>query len=66
MAAKKKTTRKSAPTFDQVEREKQARRDADEAAVREGRLTPKDVSRRNGLLHGAGWKADLKSAKRLW
>lgn len=35
-------------------------------AVRDGKMTPEEVSRRNGLLHGSGWKADLKSARHLW
>lgn len=53
-------------SFAEIEREKQASRDADERALAEGRLSPEQLDRKNSLFHGQRWSVDYRSAKRLW
>jgi hypothetical protein len=50
----------------EIDREKQASRDADERDLASGRKSREQLSRENGLFHGRRWIVDLGSAKRLW
>lgn len=52
--------------FEEIRREKQASRDADERDLRSGRKSREQLARENGIFHGRRFRVDLKSAKRLW
>jgi hypothetical protein len=52
--------------FEDVQREKQASRDADERDLRSGRKSREQLARENGIFHGRRFRVDFKSAKRLW
>jgi hypothetical protein len=44
---------------------KQQQRDADERALETGRLTPREINRKNSLISGRGLKLDLTTGGRL-
>jgi hypothetical protein len=50
----------------EIDREKQASRDADERDLASGRKSREQLARENSLFHGRRWRVDFKSAKRLW
>lgn len=52
--------------WEEIEREKQASRDADARDLASGRITREQLHEKNSLFKGKRWSVDLKSAKRLW
>ena len=50
----------------EVAREKQASRDADERAIAEGRVSVEQLERRNGLFPGNLFALDYDVAGRIW
>jgi hypothetical protein len=52
--------------FAQVEREKQASREADARAVADGSKSREQLAAENRVLNGRRWRVDFRSAKRLW
>jgi hypothetical protein len=57
---------RSSRLFEEVEREKEASRAADERAIASGRKSVDQLERENGLFPGHLFRVDYKSAKRLW
>lgn len=57
---------KPSALMEQVEREKIAAREADEADFASGRRSAEEIDRANNPFHGHRFEVDLKSAKRLW
>lgn len=52
--------------MDEIEREKQVNRDADEQAVASRQETVEQLEAKNGLFQGHWFKVDFTSARRLW
>ena len=58
--------RLSSPWQDELDRMKQAEREADARAIAEGRATLEELERRNGLFNGKGAVLDYEAACKLW
>jgi hypothetical protein len=68
MPSRKRTQQRgdrTRPLDERVAAAKQRQRDADEDALRSGRLTPAEINRKNGLISGRGLKLNLTSGGRL-
>lgn len=50
----------------EIDREKQASRDADARDLASGRKSREQLARENSLFYGRQFRVDFKSAKRLW
>ncbi len=50
----------------EIDREKQAARDADARELASGRKSAEHLARERGVLRGRGFRVDFQSAKRLW
>jgi hypothetical protein len=65
-ARKRLLGRRTSSTWqEQLDREKQAARDADMRAIAEGRMTVEEVDRRNGLFPGHLFEIDWDEAIRI-